>query len=124
MLKHFTFVFHEVNPRLLCVVINETHVVPTFSNGFRLHGSHVLVDHFQRFGTCMRCLSWEWMPNLLPQLSCFANFWHHLFCSKLLLNNSKLLEVFRNTLNMCLPHLLKLLALLMMITKSYHFKTK
>jgi len=39
-------------------------------------------------------------------------------------NNSKLLEFFRDTLNMCPPHLLKLLTLLMMITKSYHFKKK
>jgi hypothetical protein len=41
MLKHFTFVFHEIDPRLPCVVINETHVVPTSSNGFCFCGPHM-----------------------------------------------------------------------------------
>jgi hypothetical protein len=40
------------------------------------------------------------------------------------LNSSKHLEILRDTLNMRLSHLLKLLALLMMITKSYHFEKK
>jgi hypothetical protein len=40
------------------------------------------------------------------------------------LNNSKPLEILRDTLNMRLSHLLKLLALLMMITKNYHFENK
>ncbi len=47
LLKHFTFVFHEVNPHLPCVVINEIHVVPTSSNRFCFHGPHIWVDHFQ-----------------------------------------------------------------------------
>ncbi len=79
MLKHFTFVFYEVDPHLPCVVINETHVVLASFNGFCLCGPHIWVDHFQRFGTYMNCLSWEWMPNLLPQLACFTNFWHSKF---------------------------------------------
>jgi hypothetical protein len=38
--------------------------------------------------------------------------------------NSKPLEILWDTLNICLPHLLKILALLMMITKSYQFQKK
>jgi hypothetical protein len=101
MLKHFTFVFHELYPHLLCVVINEIHVVLASSNGFCLCGPHIWMDHFQRFGTYMSCLNLEWMPNLLPQLACFTNFWHHLFCSKfgktsnkiLFLHQFKMLEI-------------------------------
>ncbi len=69
MLKHFTFVFHEIDPHLPCVVINETHVVLASSNGFCLRGPHIWVDHFQRFGTYMSCLNWDGC------LVCFPN-WH------------------------------------------------
>jgi hypothetical protein len=48
MLKHFTFVFHEVDPHLPCVVINETHVVPTSSNGLSLWSTH-LSGSFPKF---------------------------------------------------------------------------
>jgi hypothetical protein len=41
---------------------------------------------------------------------------------QLLLNNSKLLEILGDTLNICLPHLFKISALLMMIKNSYHFQ--
>jgi hypothetical protein len=44
MLKHFTFVFHEVSPHLPCVVINEIHIIPTFYNGFCLYDLHIWVD--------------------------------------------------------------------------------
>jgi hypothetical protein len=39
-----------------------------------------------------------------------------------LLKNSKPLEIMGDILNICLSHLLKILALLMMITKSCHFQ--
>ncbi len=91
MLKHFTFVFHEIDPHLPCVVINETHVAFASSNGFCLCGPHIWVDHFQRFGTYMSCLCWEWMTSLLPQLACFTNLWHHLFCSKFGKTSNKIL---------------------------------
>jgi hypothetical protein len=41
---------------------------------------------------------------------------------QLLLKNSKPLEILEDILNICLSHLLKILALLMMITKSCHFQ--
>ncbi len=61
-----------------------------------------LSGSFPNFGIYMNCLSWEWMPSLLPQLTCFINFWHHLFCSKfgktsnkiLFLHQLKTLEIF------------------------------
>jgi len=33
--------FHEINPHILYVVINETHIVSTSSNGFYLRGAHI-----------------------------------------------------------------------------------
>jgi len=62
-----------------------------YCNGFCLRGPHIWVDRFQRFGTYMNCLSWEWMPNLFPQLACFTNFWHHLFYSKFGKTSNKIL---------------------------------
>ncbi len=91
MSKHFTFVFNEINPHLSFVAINETCVVPASSNRFSLCGPHIWVDHFQRFGTYMSCLSWEWMLNLFSQLACFTNFWHHLFYSKFGKTSNKIL---------------------------------
>ncbi len=41
MLKHFTFVFHEIDPHLPYVVINETQVVCASSNGFFFRGPHI-----------------------------------------------------------------------------------
>jgi hypothetical protein len=43
---------------------------------------------------------------------------------QLLLNNSKPLDISRDTLNIILPHLFKISALLMMIKKIYHFQMK
>jgi hypothetical protein len=66
MLKRFTFMFHETDPHLPYVVINETHIILTSSNEFFFRGPHIQVDHFQRFGIYMSCLSYEWMPSLFP----------------------------------------------------------
>ncbi len=102
--------FHEIDPHLPCVVINETHVVFASSNGLCLCPPHIWVDHFQRFGNYMSCLNWEWMPSLLPQLACFTNFWHHLFFSKfgktsnkiMFLHQLKMLEI--NMANPLVPN--------------------
>ncbi len=91
MLKYFTFVFHEIDPHLFCVVINETHVIPASSIGLCLCGRHIWIDHFQRFGTYMSWLNWDLMPNLFPQLACFTNFWNHLFYSKFGETSNKIL---------------------------------
>jgi hypothetical protein len=40
MLKHFTFVFHEIDPHLPYVVMNETHVILASSNGFLVFMVH------------------------------------------------------------------------------------
>jgi hypothetical protein len=39
-------------------------------------------------------------------------------------NNSKLLEILGNTLNICVLYVIKISALLMMTTKSFHFQKK
>jgi hypothetical protein len=74
MLKHFTFVFHEVDPHLPYVVINETHIILASSNGFYFRGPQIWMDHFQRFGTYMNCLSWECMLSLFPWLATSQTF--------------------------------------------------
>jgi len=43
---------------------------------------------------------------------------------QLVLNNSKLLEILRDTLDICLLYLFKISTLLMMTTKCYHFQKK
>ncbi len=43
---------------------------------------------------------------------------------QLALNNFKIFEILGDKLNTCLLYMFKILALLMMITKNYHFQKK
>jgi hypothetical protein len=64
-----------------------------FYLGFTFESFKELGAHHktQSFGTYMSCLSWESMLNLFPQLACFTNFWHHLFCFKFGKTSNKIL---------------------------------
>jgi hypothetical protein len=65
----------------------------------------------------------KWDILLLPWSHLKLGLEHKMtYNLQLTLNNSKLLEILRDTLNICFLYLLKISALLMVTTKSYHFE--
>jgi len=105
------------------------------NNFVKLHRSQMNLNPFEIFSKTCKAMSTTVSQN-------FSSFdfikWKILLFSlkspqigtwtqndlQLAFSNSKLLEILGDTLDICLLYLFKLLALLMMTTKSYHFQKK